>query len=68
MVDGNREWKFFDKVSLQSLRVGLITFFPNEDPLELFCATKSKFLCMGGNVGQSFNFGLNSEEGMDFGK
>ena len=27
MVDGNEELNFFDKVSLQSLRVGLIDFF-----------------------------------------
>ena len=34
-------------------------------PLKVYlCATKSKVLCLGSNMGQSFNFGPNSKKGM----
>ena len=40
------------KVSLQSLRTGLISFFPNKDNSELLCAIKNKLLCLGSFVGK----------------
>lgn len=41
MVDGNEELNFFDKVSLQSLRVGLIDFFSQKKSFgTLVCSQK----------------------------
>ena len=37
---------------------------PNEDNIELKCATESKFLCLGSDMGKSFNLGPSSEEGV----
>ena len=65
---GIKGWKLLGKVSLQSLRVGLISLFPNEDNLESLCAAKSKLLCLGSFMRKSSNIGLNSKEELGFSK
>ena len=67
-MDDNEELQILCKVSLQNLKVGLFSLFPNEDHLEFLCATKSKLLCLGDLIGKNFNFEPNSEEGLGFSK
>ena len=47
----SKNGKFSFKSIYKSLELGSFFFSPNEDHLELLCATKSKLLCLGGNVG-----------------
>ena len=54
-MGGIKGWHVFSKGSLQSLRVGFNRVLPNEDNMELKCATKSKFFCLGSNFGKSSN-------------
>ena len=62
-MDNNVECQILCKISLQSLKTGLFSLFPNEDHLKFLCAPKSKLLCLGGLVGKSFNFGPNPKRG-----
>ena len=50
-MDRNEGWNFLDKVTLQSLRAGLLSFVSNEEYLEIECADKSKLLCLVGILG-----------------
>ena len=65
---GIKGWHVFGKDSLQSLRVGINRVLPNEDNMELECAIKSKFLCLGSDMGKSSNLGPSLEEGVGFSK
>ena len=67
-MEGIKGWHVFGKGSLQSLRDGINKVLPNEDNMELKCATESKFLCLGIDMGKSFNLGPSLEEGVGFSK